>query len=214
MNRDGGGKPARRPGRQITEEEAALWHQLGRSLDKVKTKPRVTTQAAPDAACRADAGALPSPATAQPPERPQRAPRQPNAATASPAAPPARSQAPAELDRRTQRQVAAGKVPIDAVLDLHGLHQDAAHNRLRAFLVRSQAKGHRMVLVVTGKGAGADRTDAWATGASPRGVLRRNVPLWLEEPQMRAIVLSYAAAGMRHGGEGALYVRLRKVRGA
>jgi DNA-nicking Smr family endonuclease len=114
--------------------------------------------------------------------------------------------------------VAAGKVPIDDVLDLHGMHQAAAHSRLRAFLMSCQAKGLRMVLVITGKGARADGSDAWSdarpNGTGQRGVLRRSVPLWLEEPELRAIVLSYASAGVRHGGEGALYVRLRKARGA
>jgi DNA-nicking Smr family endonuclease len=117
-----------------------------------------------------------------------------------------------EIDRRAHRQVAAGKVPIDAVLDLHGLNQEVAHSRLRRFLMSCQAKGHRMVLVVTGKGAKAAKSDDWPTDANQRGVLRRNVPLWLDDPDLRAIVVSYAAAGLRHGGEGALYIRLRKAR--
>ena len=75
-----------------------------------------------------------------------------------------------------------------------------------------QAKGHRMVLVITGKGAKAARSDDWPTDGSRGGVLRRNVPLWLDDPELRAIVVSYAAAGVRHGGEGALYIRLRKAR--
>jgi DNA-nicking Smr family endonuclease len=113
---------------------------------------------------------------------------------------------------------------IDGVLDLHGLRQDAAHARLRAFLVSSQAKGHRMVLVITGKGGGASPLASeprsyragGGEGADPatRGVLRRSVPLWLDEPEFRAVVVGYAAAGGRHGGDGALYVRLRKARDA
>jgi DNA-nicking Smr family endonuclease len=110
------------------------------------------------------------------------------------------------------RQVGAGKVPIDASLDLHGLHQEAAHARLRAFLVSCHANGHRMVLVITGKGGG--RPQEAPPGARARGVLRSSVPQWLEEPEFRTIVLGYAAAGVRHGGEGALYIRLRKARDA
>jgi DNA-nicking Smr family endonuclease len=79
-----------------------------------------------------------------------------------------------------------------------------------------------MVLVITGKGASGERPadrfnggyDTGLPGATRRGVLRRSVPLWLDEPELRAIVISYAAAGARHGGDGALYVRLRKARGA
>jgi DNA-nicking Smr family endonuclease len=214
MNRDGGDKPgqhSRRAGRHVTEEEAELWRHLGRSVEKVKTKQRVTEHG--DGMSPTSAGPVSTP------QRPQRpAPRVP-AAAPPPAAPPlSRPPAPAELDRRTLRQVAAGKVPIDDVLDLHGLHQAAAHSRLRAFLMSAQANGLRMVLIITGKGARADRSDAWSdarpTGGGQRGVLRRSVPLWLEEPELRAVVLSYASAGVRHGGDGALYVRLRKTRSA
>jgi DNA-nicking Smr family endonuclease len=112
-------------------------------------------------------------------------------------------------------------VAIDDVLDLHGLRQDAAHARLRAFLVSSQAMGHRMVLVITGKGGAArplpSEPRSYAAGgadSATRGVLRRSVPLWLDEPEFRAVVVGYAAAGVRHGGDGALYVRLRKARDA
>ena len=67
-----------------------------------------------------------------------------------------------------------------------------------------------MVLVITGKGA--DGLGDWPTHGRQRGVLRRVVPLWLEEPELRGIVIGYAAAGVRHGGEGALYIRLRRAR--
>jgi DNA-nicking Smr family endonuclease len=126
--------------------------------------------------------------------------------------------------------VAGGKVTIDATLDLHGLRQDAAYARLRTFLASSQAQGHRMVLVVTGKGgvrppaadlpsfgkAGGQAAGSFQGGeaSASRGILRRSVPLWLEEPELRAIVIGYAAAGARHGGDGALYIRLRKAREA
>jgi DNA-nicking Smr family endonuclease len=112
--------------------------------------------------------------------------------------------------------MAIGKVAIDAVLDLHGLTQEAAHSRLRDFLMGCRAEGLRMVLVITGKGAKSHRSDAadddWPSGGGQRGVLRRTVPMWLDEPELRAIVVSYAAAGVRHGGEGALYIRLRRAR--
>jgi DNA-nicking Smr family endonuclease len=111
--------------------------------------------------------------------------------------------------------VGSGKLPIDDVLDLHGLTQEAAHHRLRGFLMGSHADGLKMVLVITGKGGGRSDggADHWSGGAAPRGVLRRSVPMWLDEPELRAIVVSYSSAGVRHGGEGALYIRLRKPRG-
>src|SRR5262249_3996601 len=95
-----------------------------------------------------------------------------------------------------------------------GLQRGDAHARLRAFLRNAQAQGHRMLLIITGKGGEADDRDHFARslGRPERGILRRSVPQWLEEPELRAMVLSYTAAGLRHGGSGALYVRLRKAR--
>jgi DNA-nicking Smr family endonuclease len=78
-----------------------------------------------------------------------------------------------------------------------------------------------MVLIITGKGGVRplapklrSSREAGGEGSDPvsRGVLRRSVPLWLDEPELRAIVVGYAAAGARHGGDGALYVRLRRAR--
>jgi DNA-nicking Smr family endonuclease len=226
MKHGSGGSPGK-GGRQMTPDEAELWQRLTHSLDKVKTKPRVTSHGAEAAAPAPPAAAPLDPAD---PSRAGRARASPPRVAPRPPAPrpPAAPPRPAEIDRRTLRQVAGGKVSIDATLDLHGLRQDAAHARLRAFLMSCQAKGHKMVLVVTGKGgrplaadlrpydkAGGEGSDPFGReGASSRGVLRRSVPLWLEEPELRAIVISYAAAGSRHGGDGALYIRLRKAREA
>jgi DNA-nicking Smr family endonuclease len=117
----------------------------------------------------------------------------------------------AEFERRKARQIASGKVEVEARVDLHGLRQRDAHARLRAFLADAYARGLKTVLVITGKGGEepADRLGELA-GERQRGVLRRNVPHWLAEPELRAIVLSVTQAGVRHGGAGALYVQLRK----
>src|SRR5262249_16831509 len=137
MNHGGGGRPGK-GGRQVTEDEAELWRQLTDSVDKVKAKPRVATHHAPPC----DVADLPLSLPRGEGKAGQR--RQPAPQRLSPAVSPAPPRAavplPAELDRRTLRQVAAGKVAIGDVLDLHGLHQDAAHARLRAFLMSSQAK--------------------------------------------------------------------------
>jgi DNA-nicking Smr family endonuclease len=200
MSRGGG----RSGSRHVSPDEAALWSHATRSLDKVKVKPRVTTHAA---------AAGPSPARSAAAEAGRTAkagrPRPAKAVASVPSAP--RIAPLAEFDRRALRQVATGKVAIDARLDLHGLRQGDAHARLRAFLAQAHAKGHRMLLVITGKGGEAETGDDLA-GRPGRGILRRTVPQWLEESELRAIVLSYTAASPRHGGNGALYVRLRKAR--
>jgi DNA-nicking Smr family endonuclease len=122
---------------------------------------------------------------------------------ASPKSPPL-----ASLDRRLKQRVARGREPIEARLDLHGMTQAQAHTELLRFLRRAQADGIRTVLVVTGKGLrsrdhGQDHE---------RGVLRRQVPMWLALPEFRLLVVGFDAAHVGHGGEGALYVRLRRPR--
>ena len=81
---------------------------------------------------------------------------------------------------------------------------------LLSFLQRAQANGARIVLVVTGKGTGAS-----SLGRDPefeRGVLKRRVPLWLALPEFRPLVVGFEDAHAGHGGQGALYVRLRRER--
>jgi DNA-nicking Smr family endonuclease len=93
---------------------------------------------------------------------------------------------------------------IDGRIDLHGRSQGEAHATLLAFLHRAQSHGARIVLVITGKGAGE-------FGGS-RGILKRQVPLWLNLPEFRTYVSGLEQAHVEHGGEGALYVRLRRSR--
>jgi DNA-nicking Smr family endonuclease len=108
------------------------------------------------------------------------------------------------LGRRTKQRVARGKEPIDGRLDLHGLTQRQAHDTLLRFLSAASSRGARLVLIITGKGGGA--------GQGERGILKRQVPQWLGLPEFRAWVIGFEEAHIAHGGEGALYVRVRRVR--
>jgi DNA-nicking Smr family endonuclease len=92
------------------------------------------------------------------------------------------------------------------------MRQRDARTELHAFLRAAQARALKTVLIITGKGDTASDRDhlAAAFGKPQRGVLRRSVPQWLEEPELRPVELSYTSAGTRHGGDGALYVQLRK----
>jgi DNA-nicking Smr family endonuclease len=112
-----------------------------------------------------------------------------------------------QLEHRYRRKLVRGVKAIDARIDLHGLTQHQAHDRLRGFLHQAQARSHKVVLVITGKGSGDARAYM-----DERGVLRRMVPQWLSMPDMRAVVLGYEEAHANHGGAGALYVRIRKRR--
>ncbi|ADJ25058.1 Smr protein/MutS2 [Hyphomicrobium denitrificans ATCC 51888] len=132
----------------------------------------------------------------------------------APAAPiaPARRVAPdlADFDRKHVRKIRGGRTEIEARVDLHGLRQSEAHAALRAFLFRCQSRGLRFVLVITGKGKPGSASEAgYRNPENERGVLKRNVPRWLEEPDVRTIVVSYTTAAIQHGGEGAIYVHLR-----
>jgi DNA-nicking Smr family endonuclease len=142
-----------------------------------------------------------------------RAPPEPSAPPAPPAgnSPPARLAPPlgGELrhdrapgvDRRTAQRLRRGNLAIEAVIDLHGLTQEAAHATLLRFISGSAELERRVVLVVTGKGS--------RDGA---GVLRHQVPHWLNQPTLRGHILAFTHAQPKHGGEGALYVLLKRRR--
>ncbi len=206
-------KPKARSGKsRLPAEDVALWEHAAQTIDPVrKLKPRVPDTGDDEAWDSASPQrTTPAPATKSKPTA--------AANSADPAAAPAvkgrPKQAPplAEFDRRKARKIAAGKLDIEARIDLHGMRQSEAHQALRRFIAACGAQGIATVLIITGKGARA--TDAaadrdWAQDKPDRGVLRRMVPLWLAEPDMRAIVISFHSAGVRHGGEGALYAQLR-----
>lgn len=116
----------------------------------------------------------------------------------------------APLERRMRQRLSRGQSPIDGVLDLHGLRQDEAHRSLLAFLHQRQRQGAVLVLIVTGKGG----STAPSADGGERGVLKRLVPHWLAEPHLRRVVVGFETAARGHGGEGALYVRLRKAAAA
>ncbi|TIL30411.1 Smr/MutS family protein [Mesorhizobium sp.] len=106
------------------------------------------------------------------------------------------------LDEPTLEKLSKGRLPIEGRVDLHGLSQDEAYSLLFSFLHRAHAGGIRYVLVITGKGS--------SSGGD--GILRRAVPAWLSTPAFRPLVSSHDHAARKHGGSGALYVRLRRAR--
>jgi DNA-nicking Smr family endonuclease len=177
-------KPRRR---RLTAEEHTLWSRITRSVAPLRRKP-------------VPAAATPVPS---PPGKTKPAPSlRPHPASRDKAPAPAPRLEP--LDRRVKQRLARGRDPIEARIDLHGRTQDEAHAALLRFLRKAQDDGARFALVITGKGARA--RDEW----SERGVLRRQVPLWLRLPEFRVYVVGFESAHVGHGGEGALYVRIKK----
>lgn len=116
---------------------------------------------------------------------------------------------PVKMDRKTHQNLKRGKLKPEGKIDLHGMSLDQAHPRLTSFIMRAQADGKRLVLVVTGKGK--PRDDG---GPIPvrLGVLRHQVPQWLTTPPLSQIVLQISEAHLRHGGGGAYYVYLKRRR--
>ena len=178
--------------RRLNDDERALWKGVTRSIAPLRRRqppeldessaasaaPVAKTRAAPKHAARpAPIVAMPSPAR-------------------KPAPPPL-----SPLTRRAKKRIARGTHAIDGRLDLHGFTQDEAHSALLSFLRGRQARGAKVVLVITGKGGG---------DGGGRGVLRRMVPLWLGLSELRGLVIGFESAATGHGGEGALYVRLRR----
>ena len=119
------------------------------------------------------------------------------------AAPPLTHRDSPGLDKRTRMRLIRGQIPVDARIDLHGHTREEARGALLSILEGAAAAGRRCVLVITGKGL---RTDAAA------GVLKQLVPRWLNEMPLRPHVLAFAYALPRDGGEGALYVLLKRRR--
>ena len=112
-----------------------------------------------------------------------------------------------KMDRKAFGQLKRGKLKPEARLDLHGMTLAQAGPMLTRFIGDTHARGLRLVLVITGKGK--DRDDGGPIPV-PRGVLRRQVPDWLSRPPLSAMVLQVAEAHLKHGGDGAFYVYLRR----
>ncbi|MBR0712221.1 Smr/MutS family protein [Bradyrhizobium liaoningense] len=177
--------------RALSEDERALWDTVARQVKPLRKHRVAKAHAAPPAG--------PSPVAQvtrpSPPARP--------AATAS-APRPAKPQVPplAPLGKRERTKLSRGRSEIEARLDLHGMTQMRAHRALTGFLHRAHHDGLTFVLVITGKGRSGGES----------GVLRRQVPEWLSLPEFRAFVVGFETAHIGHGGEGALYVRIRRAR--
>ncbi len=176
--------------RVLSHEERVLWAAVTKSVASIRSSPlpweEVGAQTAPSEGLPPDPSHLPSLAKGE---------RERDAVHAPPPLAP--------LGRRLKQRVARGKQAIDARLDLHGLTQSEAHAALLRFLRNAQARDARLVLVITGKGVRED---------GERGVLKRQVPHWLSLPEFRSLIVGFEDAHVAHGGEGALYLRVRRAR--
>lgn len=192
--------------REPTDGELALWSEVMRDVRRTQKRKRSSRLLPAESARK-----LKEPATSA------AAPRH-SVAEKKPRQPPEKKNAGASvLDGSTLRRLKQGKVAPDAKLDLHGLTQAQAHNRLATFLHRAFDQDMRCVLVVTGKGGGrvdGDRHLAESLHHHHHGILKSMVPRWLNEGDIKRFVSGTADAHVRHGGAGAVYVYLRRRKSA
>lgn len=114
---------------------------------------------------------------------------------------------PVRMDRKTYDRMSRGKIMPEARIDLHGMTLSEAHSELVHFILSCHRAGMRLVLVITGKGKrGLDH------GPIPAriGALRHQVPHWLALPPLGSHILQVTPSSVKHGGDGALYVYLRR----
>ncbi|MBW3560380.1 MAG: Smr/MutS family protein [Proteobacteria bacterium] len=166
--------------RQLRPDEVKVWAVVART---VRPAPgRVLPHLPPEPELVPSKASLPSPS-----------PSGPKLARPRPI-----TTAPEDIEPGRKRRIARARDPIEARLDLHGLDQDRARAALHNFLHRAHADGLRAVLVITGKGVEGD------------GILKRRTPDWLSEPAVRPLIAGVSPAERRHGGEGALYIALKR----
>ena len=184
----------RRRTRQLSSEERRLWSHVARHVTPMKGRLSLPEPEPED-----------EPSTAPPPKIVAPASALPPLPAKTPVLPPL-----APVERKTLVALRRGRKEVDSVIDLHGMRQDQAHFALLRFLHQAQNSGYALVLVITGKGGAAVSPGLF----EERGVLRRMVPHWLRLPDLRSLVVGFEEASPQHGGSGALYVRLRRRRGA
>lgn len=207
---------ARKP-RGLTEEEAHLWNRIAAGTNRLAARPLP----APD--LPADAVPKPLPKVPDPmPEAPRTWLIEPfqvgarvgglhgRGAHPAPSLAQQLHDAPLRMDPHTHRRLRKGKLVPEARIDLHGMTLAGALPALTLFILRAQASGQRLVLVITGKGRGGP--DDPGPLPTRHGALRHNVPHWLHMPPLSAAVAQVLPAHDRHGGGGAYYVWLRKGR--
>jgi DNA-nicking Smr family endonuclease len=107
-----------------------------------------------------------------------------------------------QVDRNLKKKFEKGDLPIEARIDLHGLTLSEAHHRFITFITRQIKIKSRCVLVITGKGS--------TESENGRGILRKNLPLWCEDAQLKPHILQMTSAAPKHGGQGASYILLRR----
>ncbi|WP_432201200.1 Smr/MutS family protein [Erythrobacter sp. W53] len=191
--------------RGLSAEEAAIWAKVAETvtpLEHVPSKAKAVN---------------PAPLMSGKPREPVTAPRKtppsslrfmPRAVVSAPTNVPLSGAPSGNLDSHWERKVKSGRMEPDFTLDLHGAGLDAAHKRLMRGVAQARAMGARVMLVIAGKPRPADPADRGAR----RGAIRAKLLDWLAASEHADAVSAVRKAHRSHGGEGALYLVLRRER--
>lgn len=192
--------------RRVRPEEMELWQQIAQSTDPLhKHRIPIERPKPPKPGAKPKASPAPIPRF----QLGESAQSRPKSQTLPQTTAQRLQSDPVAMDNKAFRNLKRGKLAPEARIDLHGLTLDYAHPVLTRFILTSQARGLRLVLVITGKGS---REDPYDPAPRRRGVLKRQVPLWLKQPPLSLAVLQVTEAHIKHGGAGAYYVYLRRTR--
>ena len=186
--------------RPLAPEDAKLWSLVTATVRPIgERKLNVTDPKSP----------VSQAAEPKPPMKTSRRPvkqavdARPEATPAPPPPPPLKAPAaklslPEDIEPRRRRRISRSREPIGARLDLHGMDQSKAEAAVFNFVRRAHEAGMRAVLIITGTGTLGD------------GILRRRTPEWLSDPSIRPLIAGFSFADRHHGGDGALYVALKR----
>ncbi|AOL95787.1 Smr/MutS family protein [Porphyrobacter sp. LM 6] len=184
----------------LSKAEQAAWAHLAASVTPMpgRKRPKPPAPAEPARKAVADTATAPSGKPPAPPKA-QRPPRTVPGVPPAPTAP--------GLDSHWDRRVKAGRLEPELTLDLHGHTLDTAYDRIMAGLDQARAMGARVVLVVAGRERPVDPADRMAK----RGAIRAKLLDWLAASRHANAISAVRRAHIRHGGEGALYLILKRT---
>ncbi len=192
--------------RKLTSDEIELWRKVAKQAERLH--PEIPQTVHPTTLPKPTPKKLPKPRI-EAFELGQNKPSKPSSNRLKPSITETLRAAPVQMDTKAFGRMKRGKLKPEGKLDLHGMRIDTAHPALVRFVLTAQAQGKRLVLVITGKGKDRDEPGPIPT---PRGVLRNQVPHWLSIPPLAQAVMQVTPAHISHGGDGAYYVYLRRVR--
>ncbi len=192
--------------RRLAPEDLYLWRLVTQSVTKLRED--------------APKPAPPPPAPAEPPAPAAKSKSKKGRIPASPLPPPRKAEPKtlitghvADMDRSTADKLRRGRLEIEGRLDLHGMTAAQAQAAVGRFIAASHHLGRRCVLIITGKGMRSRAAAPWLRAEEGEdGVLRSGLPRWLNEPALRPLVLAVTPAQPQHGGQGAVYVMLKRFR--